>query len=69
MESLKKLVDAVLELYPGYYLRTYHNISEDNPEHKELCHIFCFNDHVDICDTRRLGELELTYISHCVISF
>ena len=56
IETLRQLGETVLELYSGYYLRIYHNISEDDPVHQKLCGLFCFNDHIDVCDVRKIGN-------------
>ena len=56
IETLRQLGETVLELYSGYYLRIYHNISEEDPVHQKLCGLFCFNDHIDVCDVRKLGN-------------
>ena len=58
-DNLGKLGEAMLDLYPRYFLRIYHNVSEDNPEHRKLCDLFCLNDHIDICDVRKLGNLKV----------
>ena len=56
IETLRQLGETVLELYSGYYLRIYHNISEEDSVHQQLCGLFCFNDHIDVCDVRKLGN-------------
>ena len=62
IETLRQLGETVLELYSGYYLRIYHNISEEDPVHQKLCGLFCFNDHIDVCDVRKLGNQSFYFL-------
>ncbi|XP_076046063.1 uncharacterized protein LOC143028183 isoform X2 [Oratosquilla oratoria] len=46
------------ELYPGWVMRLYHNISDDDPSGTAyLCQIFCSNPMVDLCHVERLPVL------------
>ena len=62
IENLKKLSDAVLKLYSGYFLRIYHNLTENDPGFRDLCEMFCVNDHVDVCDAKKLGDYTIQYL-------
>jgi len=55
-QNLANCAEAVLNLYPGYYMRVYHNISKADSKHQELCELFCQNDHIDLCDVSKLGK-------------
>ena len=54
-ELLQTLATGARELYPGWRLRVYHNVTtEDTAAWSSLCALYCTNPHVDLCDTRRL---------------
>jgi hypothetical protein len=54
-ELLQTLATGARELYPGWRLRVYHNVTtEDTAAWSRLCALYCTNPHVDLCDTRRL---------------
>ena len=57
LDSLKRTVEEVYKHYPGYFLRIYHNMTENNEKYQELCEIFCLNDHVDLCHTMKIGQI------------
>ena len=54
--KVRDLSDAVYQTFPGYYLRLYHNVSEHNNKHSELCDLFCQNHHIDLCHAKKIGE-------------
>lgn len=48
-------VDAVKQMYPGWVIRVYHNLSLDNEvEATALCDLWCDHDYLDFCDVRHL---------------
>lgn len=52
------LVPRVAEVYPGWVMRVYHDLSYSNEQQKEwLCNITCSHPHVDFCDVTRLPDL------------
>ena len=51
-------------MYPGWRMRIYHNVTEDDHVFPLLCQLFCSHSHVDTCDTRQLpseGDLNSKY--------
>ena len=56
MPKLRKLVEDTYALYPGYFLRIYHNLTEKQSNYPTLCELFCLNDHVDLCHTMKIGH-------------
>ena len=56
LEHLKHFSDVVYEKYPGYYLRVHHNFSEIHQKHQILCDLFCQNNHIDLCHTKKIGK-------------
>ena len=41
--------------YPGWRMRVYHDGAEDDFEAvREMCGVWCDNDHVDFCDVNAL---------------
>lgn len=45
-------------LYPGWIMRIYHNVTyTDLYGYKELCRLYCENDHVDLCYVHELPGL------------
>lgn len=57
-QELKSNAKAIATMYPGYYMRVYHNFSSQ--KHAELlCELFCQNDHIDLCDVTKLGKSNL----------
>ena len=51
---LVKNAQTIQDLYPGYIMRIYHNFTEN----RQLCELFCQNDHIDLCNVRILGKKE-----------
>jgi hypothetical protein len=44
----------VRRLYPGWVMRLYYDLSEDEKVAGELCELACGSDHLDLCDVRQL---------------
>ena len=52
---LEPLAVNISQLYPGWRMRIYHNVTDDQPQVlTRLCRLYCNNPHVDLCDARRL---------------
>ena len=52
---LDPLAVAAGRLYPGWRVRVYHNITEDDTKaFSQFCHLYCKYDFIDFCDTRQL---------------
>ena len=50
---LESNAETINHLYPGYIMRIYHNFTEN----QKLCELFCQNEHIDLCNVRKLGNL------------
>lgn len=51
--------DLVAKMYPGWIMRTYHNIGpDDNEGTKYLCSLSCIHPHLDLCYVK---DLERTF--------
>ena len=50
---LESNAETISHLYPGYIMRIYHNFTEN----QKLCELFCQNEHIDLCNVRKLGNL------------
>ncbi len=48
------ILNDLLRFYKGYVMRIYHN--SNGTEREKLCDIFCENDNVDLCDSRKCGK-------------
>ena len=54
-ELLQHLARTISSLYPGWRMRIYHNVTDDQPQVlTRLCRLYCNNPHVDLCDARSL---------------
>ena len=54
-ELLQYLAATIASLYPGWRMRIYHNVTDQQPNViQRLCNLYCDHQHVDLCDTRRL---------------
>ena len=63
-ELLETLASSIAKMYPGWRMRIYHNVTEDDEVFPHLCQLFCSHSHVDTCDTRQLpseGDLNTRY--------
>ena len=49
---LESNAETINHLYPGYIMRIYHNFTEN----QKLCELFCQNEHIDLCNVRKLGN-------------
>lgn len=58
-EVLQPSATTIKELYPGWRMRIYHNVtySDDSAVWKKFCTLYCENDHVDFCDVRDLPDI------------
>ena len=52
MKNLDLNSESIHSLYPGYIMRIYHNLTEN----QKLCELFCQNEHIDLCNVRKLGK-------------
>ena len=49
---LEPLAVNISKLYPGWRMRIYHNITEDDEVFPHMCDLYCNHPHVDTCDMR-----------------
>ena len=55
LSLVEELASTMAELYPGWRMRIYHNVTDQQPNViQRLCNLYCDHQHVDLCDTRRL---------------
>ncbi len=54
--SLTQLSEAVAKHFPDYLLRIYHNVTQDSQDHAPLCQLFCQNEHIDLCNSGKIGQ-------------
>ena len=50
---LEPLAVNISRLYPGWRMRIYHNITEDDEVFPQMCDLYCRYPHVDTCDMRQ----------------
>ena len=50
---LEPLAVNISKLYPGWRMRIYHNITEDDEVFPHMCDLYCNHPHVDTCDMRQ----------------
>ena len=50
---VEQLLQDLVELYPGWRMRIYHNITEDDEVFPHMCDLYCNHPHVDTCDMRQ----------------
>ena len=60
-ELLEPLASQAGELYPGWRLRIYHNVSKDESAWEKLCKLYCRHHHVDFCDVRFSAPFPLLF--------
>ena len=54
-ELLQPLASSIRTLYPGWRMRIYHNVTQqDSKVWTKFCQLYCDHDHLDLCDTRQL---------------
>ena len=51
-DLLEPLAVNISKLYPGWRMRIYHNITEDDEVFPHMCDLYCNHPHVDTCDMR-----------------
>ena len=55
--GIRRNMEDVLDLYPGYVMRLYTDIGPGQKGHAELCQLFCQTASIlDVCYVRQLGE-------------
>ena len=50
------------QLYPGWTMRLYYDLDKKDPILKDLCDLACFDNNIDICDTKNLPGTP--FVSH-----
>ena len=61
---LEPLAVNISRLYPGWRMRIYHNVTEDDEVFPHMCDLYCRYPHVDTCDMRHHpteGDLQGAY--------
>jgi len=54
-DFMSEVAQSAAELYPGWRIRIYHNISDDELDQlSNMCQIYCRYPHVDFCNTNNL---------------
>ena len=55
LSQIRARAADVARAYPGWRMRVYHDGAEDDFEAvREMCGVWCDNDHVDFCDVNAL---------------
>ena len=53
-EGVRENLDLVSQLYPGWVVRLYHDLQEDDPLMATLCSYVCQHQYFDLCDVTNL---------------
>jgi len=51
-EGVKENLELVSQLYPGWFVRLYHDLHKDDPLMATLCNYVCQYQYFDLCDVR-----------------
>ena len=55
---VEKLLKDLVDLYPGWRMRIYHNVTRDQEDQAQyLCQLHCQHHLLDLCDVRDVPEL------------
>merc|ERR1712106_1030718 len=57
-ELLQPTATAIKEMYPGWRMRIYHNVTyEDSGVWSTFCKLYCANENIDFCDARDIPTI------------
>ena len=52
--GIYKNYKAIQDFYPGWTMRLYHDLDQNNPQSKEICEFACRNTNIDLCDVTNI---------------
>ena len=52
--GIKGNLQKMEQFYPGWIMRLYHNMDQNDPMLKDVCNLVCQNSNFDICDVKDL---------------
>ena len=47
-------LELIPKFYPGWIMRLYHDLDENDPILKDICALACSEENIDICDVKHL---------------
>ena len=62
---VEQLLKDLVDLYPGWRMRIYHNVTQDQADQAQyLCQLYCNHQILDLCDVRDIPELVKHQVKH-----